>query len=68
MTSTIFTVEGVACQHCKKAVEMALQTLEGVKNASLNLEAKTVDIEFDPRITNEQRLKDAIKDAGYAVK
>lgn len=67
MASTTFAVEGMSCQHCKKAIEMALQTLEGVKKAEVNLEGKTVDIEYDQGVTTEQQIKDTIEDAGYQV-
>lgn len=68
MAELSLIVEGMTCPHCQKAVEMALQTLDGVSSASVDLKAKKVDINFDPQKTNEQKLKDAITNAGYQVR
>jgi len=68
VTSIDFSVDGMSCQHCKKAIEMALQTLDGVKEAVVDLEKKSVHIEFDAQATNEQQIKDTIQEAGYVVR
>lgn len=68
MANTIFRVEGMSCNHCKAAVEKALKTIDGVNEASVDLAAKTVAIDFDSAVTNESGLKRTISDAGYDVK
>lgn len=68
MANTVLNVEGMTCSHCTKAVEQALMTLDGVKTASANLEAKTVSIDYDTSLIQENELKRTINDAGYEVK
>lgn len=68
MTSTVLHVEGMTCSHCKKAVESALKILDGVNEASVDLESKTVSIDYEPGVVNEEALKKNIMDAGYDVK
>lgn len=68
MANTILNVEGMTCSHCAHAVEQALKTIDGVQSASVNLEAKTVAIDYDSSVTNQDDLKRTITDAGYDVK
>ncbi|HWI54067.1 MAG TPA: copper ion binding protein [Desulfobacteria bacterium] len=68
MANTVLNVEGMTCSHCTKAVEQALMTLDGVKTASADLEDKTVAIDYDTSVINENELKKTINDAGYEVK
>jgi len=68
VSNTLLHVEGMSCSHCKASVEKALKTLDGVNEANVSLEAKTVSIDFDPGVVNEDSLKRTIADAGYEVK
>lgn len=58
-------IEGMACAHCKAAVEKALNAIEGVK-AEVNLEAKTASVEA-PADVDKEVLKKAVEEAGYEV-
>lgn len=58
-------IEGMACGHCKAAVEKALNAIDGVK-AEVNLEAKTASVEA-PADVDQEVLKKAVEDAGYEV-
>ncbi|MDK2985635.1 MAG: copper chaperone [Clostridia bacterium] len=60
-------VAGMSCEHCKKAVEEALMTLEGVEKASVDLSKNIVEVNFDTDKTSEEDLKEAITAAGYEV-
>ena len=68
MANTVLNVEGMTCSHCAHAVEQALKTLDGVQSAAVDLEAKTVAIDYDSSVTNQEDLKRTITDAGYDVK
>lgn len=61
----ILLVEGMSCGHCEKAVKNALGELDGVKEVSVNLETKQVEVEGDN--LQDSILKEAIEDAGYDV-
>lgn len=68
MSQAVLNVEGMSCNHCKMAVEKALKTLDGVKDAVVDLDSKNVQINFDQSTIGEMDLKKAIEDAGYEVK
>lgn len=57
MAATVINVGGMTCNHCKMAVEKALKTLDGVQDASVDLDAKKVSIEYDPAGVDEAGLK-----------
>ena len=59
-------VEGMSCGHCKARVEKALNAVEGVENASVNLETKEVTIKLNKDI-NDETLISAVTDEGYEV-
>ena len=54
------------CAHCKANVEKALNALEGVASAEVNLEEKTATVELTSELSNET-LSQAVTDAGYEV-
>ena len=58
-------IEGMACGHCKVAVEKALNAIDGVK-AEVNLEAKTASVDALADMDKEV-LRKAVEDAGYEV-
>jgi copper ion binding protein len=59
-------IEGMSCGHCVKHVEEALKELSGVKSVNVSLEGKVADLELTEDIA-EEKIKDAIDDAGYEV-
>lgn len=61
----ILQIEGMTCAHCSARVEKALNALPGV-TATVNLEAKTAQVQADDTVTDEA-LKAAVADAGYDV-
>ncbi|GAB6886530.1 copper chaperone CopZ [Desulfothermus okinawensis JCM 13304] len=65
MAKLVIGVEGMSCNHCKMAVEKALKTLDGVKEAVVSLENKNAEVEYDEDVVDVEKLKKAIKDAGY---
>ena len=64
----VLRVEGMSCNHCKSAVEKAALGLPGVMSALVNLEAKTLSVEFDPVKTSLKDIADAIDEIGFTVK
>jgi copper chaperone CopZ len=60
-------VLGMACGGCKAAVEKALQSLEGVTSARVDLAEKKAYVEYDSGKIAPADLKKAIIDAGYKI-
>ena len=46
-------------------VKKAVEAVEGVQKADVNLQSKQVVIEYDERKANIEDVKAAIKEAGY---
>jgi copper chaperone len=67
MTTMTISVPEIHCDHCKHSIEGALAPLPGVASARVDLEARTVTVEIDERVTDRGRLVAAIEDQGYDV-
>lgn len=68
MTATeTITVPEITCGHCKSAIEGALDPLEGVERAAVDVDAKQVTVTYDDTVTDRARLLAAIEDQGYEV-
>ena len=60
----IFTVEGITCGHCEKAVTKALLALDAQAKVTIDRTQNKVQVESDqPRAT----LAKAVADEGYRV-
>ena len=58
-------IEGMQCPHCSAAVEKALRAVPGVKEATVDLAAKTASVEAEG--VSDETLTKAVTDAGYQV-
>ena len=56
-------IEGMTCGHCKKAVENALASVDGVERVDVDLEAGRARVEGG----EIDRLVAAVRDEGYAA-
>jgi len=65
MHTEIVTVEGMSCGHCANAVEGALKEI-GI-SGKVDLEAKTVKVEFDKGKVGLDTIKKAIEEQGYTI-
>lgn len=65
--TTQFNVNGMSCSHCEKAIKGALNDLHGVSNTEVDLNAKTVTVQFDEDLLTKENLTEAIEEAGYDV-
>lgn len=61
------TVEGMMCQHCVAHVKKALEGVEGVSEAVVDLDAGTAVAKLTANVADDV-LTAAVVDAGYEVK
>jgi len=61
---TSFGVEGMTCASCVRRVERALEKVDGVSDATVNLATERATIEHDPAVDVET-LRAAVEKAGY---
>ena len=64
MENVVIKVDGMMCEHCKKHVEDACMSVNGVKKAEANLKKKNVTVSFDGDVNKDEIIK-AINEAGY---
>ena len=58
-------IGGMTCAMCSKAIEQALNELEGVRTAAVNLGAEKASVNYNRALTSLTDLKQAIEEAGY---
>lgn len=67
MTTKTFDVPKVHCDGCVRTVTKALAQLPGVAKVEASAVTKQVQVEFDPSVLDETRLREALAAAGYPV-
>ncbi|HEY8425940.1 MAG TPA: copper ion binding protein [Limnochordales bacterium] len=67
MQTKVFTVPGISCEHCRRAITESVRRLSGIASVEVDLDAKKVAVTFDPSSTEADRIRAAIEDAGYDV-
>lgn len=60
-------IQGMTCASCVRRVEGALQKVQGVESASVNLVTEKATVRFDVAKTTMAELQKAIEAAGYGV-
>ena len=65
MARTKLNVTGMTCDHCVNSVKSALEELEGVRSARVDLDGGTAVVDYDEGKTEPRELTTAIADAGY---
>ena len=63
MTTKTYSVPGMHCDHCKRAVTAELEGVAGVEGVDVDLETKLVTV-TGPSLDGDQ-LRTAIDEAGY---
>jgi Cu+-exporting ATPase len=61
------TIGGMTCTACAKAVERNVGKLEGIHLANVNFATEKLDIEFDETKVDIEKIKEAVKKAGYSI-
>ena len=67
MTSQTLSVPEISCGHCKSSIEAAVAQLDGVDRVEVQIEAQTVELEYDGTDTTLTTIVTAIEDVGYEV-
>ena len=67
MEKVTLNVKGMSCGHCVKAVEGSVGALNGVGSVKVDLQAATVEVEFNHQEVSLAQIKETIDDQGYDV-
>ncbi|MCM3397168.1 copper chaperone CopZ [Oceanobacillus profundus] len=67
MQTKTLDVKGMTCGHCKMSVEGALNKLDGVTAAEVDLGSGKVEVTYDETKISLDNMKEAVEDQGYDV-
>lgn len=67
MSTAVISVPQISCAACQTALEGALNPLNGVRAAVVDIAAKRVTVDFDEALIGRDALVAAIESQGYAV-
>jgi copper chaperone len=66
METSTWTVTGMTCGHCVKAVTEEVSAIEGVESVEVDLDSGLVTVHASATPTGEQ-MAAAVDEAGYAL-
>lgn len=66
MTTTIYTVTGMTCDHCAASVREELSEIDGVNGVDVTVDSGRVEVTSDRELTRDE-VAAAIDEAGYAL-
>lgn len=55
----------MACNHCVVRVGRAIASVKGVVEVDVNLEKREAVVNFEESITDLEKIKAAVREAGY---
>lgn len=58
-------VSGMSCSHCEQTVEKTLKNQDGVRSATVHLEAGAAEVEYDDARVSPEQMAAAIREEGY---
>jgi copper ion binding protein len=61
-----FQVEGMTCDHCRRAVTTEVSAVPGVQTVAVDLDSGTVTVTADQPV-NDSAIAAAVDEAGYTV-
>ena len=65
MATITLNIDGMTCGGCVKSVIKVLNGLDGVRSATVSLENKNAQVEFDEGKIQIAQLVEAVEDAGF---
>lgn len=66
-TTETISVPEIHCGHCKSAIEGALNPLDGVEQALVDVDARNVRVTYDDGAVDRAQLLAAIEEQGYEI-
>lgn len=67
MEAVEFTVQGMHCESCARALSSALGTLPGVLSVCANAQTGCTSVSYDPERVDGNAILRQIEDAGFDV-
>lgn len=65
MARTKLNITGMTCDHCVSTVKSALENVQGVRSARVDLDSGTATVDYDDARADPREITTAVADAGY---
>jgi copper chaperone len=66
-THALLDVPSISCNHCKMAIEGAVGALTGVHAVVVDIDAKSVAVDFETGDVTLETIAAAVQEEGYEV-
>ena len=66
MSTSTYTVTGMTCDHCVRAVQSEVAAIDGVDDVAVDLESGKVTVESS-RPLDDAEVTAAVEEAGYEI-
>ena len=66
MSTTTYTVTGMTCDHCVRAVKSEVSTVEGVDDVTVDLDSGQVTVRSSGPV-DDAAVAAAVEEAGYEI-
>jgi len=67
LTRVVLNTPNIMCTHCKTSIEGVVGDLFGVKKVEVDVEAKSVALEYDDAAISLETVERAMAEEGYGV-
>lgn len=67
MKESTYNVSGMTCASCSAAVQRAVNKLDGVDHAEVNLATEALHVQYDESKLGFDEIKSAVENAGYGL-
>ncbi len=67
MANQKISVPEIHCGHCKMSIEGAVGMLAGVEKVEVDIDARSVDVDYDEAAVDLAAMITAIEEQGYEV-
>ena len=65
MAKTTLMISGMSCGKCRSAVTQALESMVGVRDAVVDLDNGTAEVQYEPAHVTIDEMINAVVNAGY---
>ena len=66
MSTETYTVPGMTCDHCSRAVSAEVSAVAGVTAVDVDLATGTVTVTSEQRVSTDE-IREAVEEAGYTL-
>ncbi len=67
MAHSVLTVDGMTCGHCVETINLALGSLPGMNSVAVELDKKSVTVDFDESATDLETISAKIIEVGFEI-